>query len=152
MEVTLGEPMSREERTQPFRDILNSLNRNFRQTTLTNHRQPRRRTAPNVYPANKVWGDNIRRKKTGDVRICYCNIDGLDTSTTNNVSVKNIRTFLNEKQIDIFGASEVNINWDMMPRGHHKAKEFFRPENDAIKIETAHNIHKSLNADSLEEQ
>ena len=83
----------------------------LRQTRLFYNRKTQYRSTPNVHPAEKNWGNNMRRKKDGYLRICYCNINGLDTDAENNVTIKNIRTFLKEKEVDVFGASEVNINW-----------------------------------------
>jgi hypothetical protein len=71
-----------------------------------------------VWDSSDLFGDNITKKKENKLRIGYQNIGGL---SFNSESVKDdiIRQGINTFEFDIFGMSETNIEWRLIPE-HHK--------------------------------
>ena len=83
-----------------------------RQTHLASATDQARRRQQQLHPFIKNWGDCIKPKRREHIRIGFGNIDGLDTEILNNTSVKIIKGFLRKYEIDVFGAAEININWN----------------------------------------
>ena len=60
---------------------------------------------------NRTWGDKMDEKKSEKViRIAFQNINGFG-HTKGSIKQSEIREFMQEKEIDVYGLSEINVNW-----------------------------------------
>ena len=86
----------------------------------------------------KVFGDRLRKKKSSEnIRIIFQNINGYGT-TIETKKEELIKDFIKQYKIDIYGMSEVNINWKLVKRSknlHAQAKQWFENSN----VSYAHN-------------
>ena len=62
----------------------------------------------------KSWGHKLRRKDDRNIRICFHNTNGLPL-INNHHKNEDIYNFLQTNDIDTFGISEVNVNWNRLP-------------------------------------
>jgi hypothetical protein len=79
-------------------------------------------TLDETWNEDEIFGDPIYKKPNHVLRIGYQNIEGLSFSA-NSVKDDVIRTGLNTWEFDIFGMSETNIDWRLIPDQH---KLYFR--------------------------
>ena len=56
-------------------------------------------------------------KREGIVRIVVDNINSIRPQHDNNAKLKAIRQFIREIEADIYGMSEVRVNWNQVQRG-----------------------------------
>ena len=67
----------------------------------------------------RTWGDEMASQKSSKIlRIIFQNINGFGY-TKDSAKVKNIKAFLTETEADIFGMSEMNVNWRITAKKNH---------------------------------
>jgi hypothetical protein len=91
-----------------------------------------------VWDERDLFGDTIYKKQNQILRIGYQNIGGLPFSA-NSIKDDIIRQGINAWEFDIFGLSETNVIWRLIPEQH---KLFFRTKSwwENTHISHAHNV------------
>jgi hypothetical protein len=91
-----------------------------------------------VWDVRDFFGDSITKKQKNTLRIGYQNIGGF-SFTSNSIKDDIIRQGINAFEFDIFGLSETNVDWRLIPDQH---KLYFRmkPWWEMSHISLAYNI------------
>jgi exonuclease III len=92
----------------------------------------------NQFTNDMAWGDTLERKETGTLRFAFRNVNSLPAfaaHSKNDELIQDIR----KAQLDIFGMSEININWSRI-QACDQLRERFRGCFEAIHLCTSHNL------------
>ena len=73
--------------------------------------QSKRRRRIETNRPEEVIGDECVRKDEGCIRIMGNNINGL--SIDNNFKINNLKSIIDDYNVDIFGCQEVNVCWNL---------------------------------------
>lgn len=85
----------------------------------------------------KSWGDSLETKSHEHIRVAFRNINSLPPISTH-VKNKEMIKDLYDAKIDIFGCSEVNLNWRVLPY-QDRPHERFRGIFESFKLSWSHN-------------
>ena len=88
----------------------------------------------------EYWGDALQAKEPNHIRIVSKNIQGLGL-TAGNPKEDEIKTWLVNKQIDIIGLQEININWYKCKNKDRFGERMRSPAWEYIRYSVAHNKH-----------
>ena len=84
------------------------------------------------------WGDALRKKQPGMARIVFQNPAGLGVHT-NSIKTYDLQQFIMDKDIDLIGMGEINVNWGKVA-GKHSIWNRVRPWFESSRVAAAYNI------------
>jgi hypothetical protein len=87
------------------------------------------------------FGEMAQHKLEGVARLCFLNIGPGGLQPEDSGAVAGLRTFLQQWEVDHFGACEVQVNWSNAPP-HHRLPELFRSEN-MLRCIASHNSNEN---------
>ena len=109
-------------------------------TPASNIRLTTRQEGKQEERTNRTWGDEMASQKCNkNIRIIFQNINGFGY-TRESLKSKIIKAFLTETEADIFGMSEVNVNWRITAKKNH-IKDITRGWFEQQRTSTGYNQH-----------
>ena len=88
----------------------------------------------------EFWGDRLKSKGDGDIRIATKNIQGLGL-TPGNSKEDELKEWMVNRDLDIVGLQELNVNWNKCKHKARFCERFRSPAWEYIRDSVAHNKH-----------
>ena len=88
--------------------------------------------------SNDFWGDGMGSKESDCIRIITKNIGGLGRRVLNAKEI-HLKQWMKEKEVDIIGLQELNINWSLCDQRERPLQRFKSLDGEWVRGSSSHN-------------